>query len=169
MTFLPLRLRSLQMATVLVAAMAVCMGASLPAHAQQANPEPWKPTQETTPAALAALLTGPSATRPLILQVGFDVLYRSKHIPGSIYAGPASTPEGLKKLRQAVSHVPKTRTIYLYCGCCPLSKCPNIRPAFQTLQTMGFSHVHVVMLESNFGQDWVAHGYPVAGASASTP
>jgi hypothetical protein len=31
---------------------------------------------------------------------------------------------------------------------------------------MGFTHLHVVMLETGFGKDWVANGYPVAGESA---
>ena len=101
----------------------------------------------------------------MILQVGFQVLYKSKHIQSSIYAGPASTPEGLDALKQAVRTLPKNADIYIYCGCCPMNKCPNIRPAFATLKAMGFTHLHVVTMPTNFGKDWVAHGYPVAGES----
>ena len=46
-----------------------------------------------------------------------------------------------------------------------MNKCPNIRPAFATLKAMGFTHLHVVILPTNFGKDWVAHGYPVAEES----
>jgi thiosulfate/3-mercaptopyruvate sulfurtransferase len=102
----------------------------------------------------------------VILHVGFQVLYKSKRIPGSIYAGPASTGEGLEAMKQAVRTLPKNANIYLYCGCCPIGKCPNIRPAFETLKAMGFTHLHVVMLPTSFGKDWVANGYPVAGESA---
>ncbi|MGB8481631.1 MAG: rhodanese-like domain-containing protein [Acidobacteriaceae bacterium] len=134
------------------------------AHAQQAASTPWTAAQVTQPSQLASTLA--KAEKPVMLQVGFQVLYKSKHIPGSIYAGPASTPEGLEALKQAVRALPKNADIYVYCGCCPIGKCPNIRPAFETLKAMGFTHLHVVMLQTSFGKDWVAHGYPVAGESA---
>ncbi len=124
--------------------------------------------QVIQPSELAALLSNGKGAKPVLLHVGFAVLYRSKHIPGSIYAGPASKPEGLQMLRKAVHHLPKNTEIYLYCGCCPIYRCPNIRPAFQTLQAMGYTHLHVLMLETSFGKDWVAHGYPIAGESASS-
>ena len=133
-------------------------------RAQEAPTNPWTATQGTQPSQLAATLS--KGAKPVILQVGFQVLYKSKHIPGSLYAGPASTPEGLEALKQAVRTLPKNADIYLYCGCCPIGKCPNIRPAFATLKAMGFTHLHVVMLQTSFGKDWVAHGYPVAGESA---
>jgi hypothetical protein len=138
------------------------------AHAQQAASTPWTATQATQPSQLVAVLSDSKGAKPVMLQVGFQVLYKSKHIPGSIYAGPASTPEGLQALKRAATKLPKNANIYLYCGCCPIGKCPNIRPAFETLKSMGFTHLHVVMLQTSFGKDWVAHGYPVAGESALT-
>lgn len=143
------------------------LGLSHRSAAQGPTGDPWSAAQATQPDTLASLLAKKSAAKPIILQIGFAVLYRSKHIPGSIYAGPASSPEGLEMLKKAVSKVPKTSEIYIYCGCCPMSKCPNIRPAFQALQAMGFTHLHVLVLDSNFGKDWVAHGYPVAGETPS--
>ena len=130
--------------------------------------KPWNSAQATTPAQLAALLQRKSGVKPVILQIGFAVLHRSEHIPGSIYAGPASTPQGLQSLKQTVAKLPKASNIYLYCGCCPLDKCPNIRPAFEALQKMGYTHLHVVSLATSFGKDWVARGYPVAGDVVST-
>jgi len=153
------------------------------AHAQAAQPaasnppanppsnppsNPWTAAQVIQSSELAAMLSDSKVPKAIILQVGFQVLYRSKHIPGSIYAGPASKPEGLQTLREAVHGLPKNTEIYLYCGCCPIYRCPNIRPAFRTLQAMGYTHLHVLMLETSFGQDWVARGYPIAGESASS-
>lgn len=135
--------------------------------AQMHSLGPWSMAQATQPGELAAMLQHRSGVKPVILQIGFAVLYRSEHIPGSIYAGPASTAAGLEKLKQAVAKLPKTSDIYLYCGCCPLDKCPNIRPAFEALRRMGFTHLHVVVMQTSFGRDWVAHGYPVAGDVAS--
>jgi hypothetical protein len=42
-----------------------------------------------------------------------------------------------------------------------MEKCPNIRPAYQTLKELGFSHVRVLNLHTNFHVDWSAKGYPV--------
>jgi thiosulfate/3-mercaptopyruvate sulfurtransferase len=147
------------------AMLAVASVLAMTARAQEAAKNPWTAAQVTQPSQLAAKLS--KGAKPVILQVGFQVLYKSKHIPGSIYAGPASTPEGLEALKQAVRTLPKNSAIYIYCGCCPIGKCPNIRPAFETLKAMGFTHLHVVMLPTSFGKDWVAHGYPVTGESAS--
>lgn len=137
------------------------------ALAQDATSNPWHASQVEQPAALARKLAAKTGAKPVLIQVGFSVLYRSKHIPGSIYAGPASTPEGLAMLKKAVAKLPKKSDIYLYCGCCPINKCPNIRPAFAALTSMGFTRLHVVMLSTSFGKNWVAPGYPVAGETAS--
>ena len=135
------------------------------AHAQNAAADPWTPAQVTQPSQLAALLSHSTGAKPVILQVGIQVLYKSKHIPGSIYAGPASTPEGRQALKDVARKLPRNAEVYIYCGCCPIEKCPNIRPAFWALQAMGFTHLHVMMLPTSFGKDWVAPGYPVAGES----
>ncbi|MEO6965320.1 MAG: rhodanese-like domain-containing protein [Acidobacteriaceae bacterium] len=127
---------------------------------------PWTPAEVIQPSQLAAMLSDDKGAKPVLLHVGFAVLYRSKHIQGSIYAGPASKPEGLQALKDAVRKLPKDTDIYIYCGCCPIYRCPNIRPAFRTLKALGFTHVHVLMLETTFGKDWVAQGYPIAGESA---
>jgi len=96
----------------------------------------------------------------LVIHVGFPVLYRSVHIPGSVYAGPGSKEEGLTDLRKAVAGQPKTREIILYCGCCPFDKCPNIRPAFATLRELGFTNVKAMMIPTNLKTDWIDKGYP---------
>lgn len=137
------------------------------ARAQDAS-NPWSSAQAIQPSQLAALLAKRSGPKPVILQVGFQVLYRGAHIPGAIYAGPASSPEGLQALKRVARTLPRTAEIYVYCGCCPMQKCPNIRPAFRTLQSMGFTHLHVLTLPDNFAKDWVVREYPTAGESAST-
>jgi thiosulfate/3-mercaptopyruvate sulfurtransferase len=113
------------------------------------------------PAALSTTLEAAPASRPPVLFVGFPVLYRGGRIPGALLAGPCSKPEGLDALRAAVSSLPKDREIVIYCGCCPFVKCPNVGPAYQALQSIGFSRVKVLLLETNFHTDWAAKGYPV--------
>ena len=97
---------------------------------------------------------------PLIIHVGFPVLYRATHIPDSQYAGPASKPEGIEDLKKAVAGQPKDRQIVLYCGCCPMDKCPNVRPAIAALREMGYTNVKVLDLAQNLKTDWIDKGYP---------
>ena len=97
----------------------------------------------------------------VVLQVGPNVLYRSKHIPGSIYAGPANRPEGLELLKAEAAKLPRDREIVLYCGCCPWDHCPNIRPALELMRQMGFTHVRALYVPDNFKADWIDQGYPV--------
>jgi thiosulfate/3-mercaptopyruvate sulfurtransferase len=103
-----------------------------------------------------------SKEKPLMIQVGSHVLYSQAHIPGSEYIGPASTEAGLQQLRKRVESLPRTKSIVLYCGCCPWGHCPNVKPADDALQAMGFKKVKVLYIANNFGADWVAKGYPVA-------
>ena len=114
------------------------------------------------PAELNKILQGPAKERPLIIQVGFRILYEQAHIPGSEYVGAASSAPGLKELHQRVQALQRNRFIVLYCGCCPWSHCPNVQPAYKELQSMGFRNVRVLFIESNFGADWVDKGYPVS-------
>ena len=97
---------------------------------------------------------------PLVIQVGFPVLYRAAHITGSQYAGPGSKAEGIADLKKAVAGQPLDREIVLYCGCCPWDKCPNIRPAFAALREMGYTHVKAMVVPENLKADWIDKGYP---------
>lgn len=122
---------------------------------------PWKPDQVIKTSQLVRILSEKSAHKPLILQVGFKFLYDNGHINNSIWAGPASQPEGIHRLKEAVKEVSKNQSIVIYCGCCPWTECPNIRPAFSTLQKLGFKNVKVLYIPQNFVHDWVQKGYPV--------
>ncbi len=112
------------------------------------------------PAELVKLLQG--SEKPLMIQVGSRVLYEEAHIPGSEYIGPASSPEGREKLRQVLQAVPRGKVVILYCGCCPWSHCPNVKPAWDVVHALGFSKAKVLYIANNFGADWVDKGYPVA-------
>ena len=100
--------------------------------------------------------------KPLMIQVGSHVLYEQAHIPGSEYIGPASSEAGLQQLRKRVDSLPRAKPIVLYCGCCPWSHCPNVKPAFEMLRAMGFTRVKVLYIADNFGTNWVDKGYPTA-------
>lgn len=118
--------------------------------------------RQILPEELVKLLQGPADGKPLLIQVGSHVLYSQAHIPGSEYIGPASSDAGLQQLRKRVEPLPRTKFIVLYCGCCPWGHCPNVKPADDALQSMGFHNVKVLHIADNFGVDWVDKGYPTA-------
>jgi rhodanese-related sulfurtransferase len=114
------------------------------------------------PDELVRILQSAKSEKPLMIQVGSHVLYAQAHIPGSEYIGPASSESGLQLLRKRVEPLPRKRFIVLYCGCCPWSHCPNVKPADDALRAMGFTNVKVLFIPGNFGMDWVEKGFPVA-------
>jgi thiosulfate/3-mercaptopyruvate sulfurtransferase len=117
--------------------------------------EPWTDSDLVQPEQVSKDLR-----TPLLIHVGFPVLYRATHITGSVFAGPGSKEEGIADLKKAVAGQPRTREIVLYCGCCPFDKCPNIRPAFAALHEMGFTHVKAMVVPTNLKTDWIDKGYP---------
>ena len=119
-------------------------------------------SRQISPEQLLKLLQSSAKEKPLMIQVGSHVLYAQAHIPGSEYIGPASSEAGILQLRKRVDALPRTKSIVLYCGCCPWSHCPNVKPADNVLQSMGFSNVKVLYISNNFGTDWVDKGYPTA-------
>ncbi len=132
----------------LVAGLSLCQDAS----------DPWTKTEVLEPSVLANLLK--DSQPPKVLCVAFPVLYKLKHIAHAEFAGPGSKPEGLEMLKNAVAKLPKNADLVIYCGCCPMVKCPNVRPAYRTLKEMGFTHVRVLDIPTNMNADWYSKNYP---------
>ena len=130
------------------------------AYAYQATLIPT--TRLINPDELVKILQSSKGQKPLMIQVGSHVLYSEAHIPGSEYIGPANSESGLQQLRKRVESMPRSKFIVLYCGCCPWSHCPNVKPADDALRALGFTNVRVLYVANNFGADWVDKGYPVA-------
>jgi len=111
---------------------------------------------------LVKILNSPQSDKPLLIHVGSHVLYTQAHIPNSEYIGPTSDPAALQRLRSRVESLPRNKSIVLYCGCCPWTHCPNMKPADDLLHSMGFTNVKSLYIPTNFGTDWVEKGHPVA-------
>jgi len=143
---------------------ALGIAAVRPLVARQApagNPiDPWDEAEALPPADLVQLLRD-APPAPAVVYVGFKPLYRPGHIPGAPLHGPTSDPQGLEDLRHWAERIPRSTMVVIYCGCCPLDKCPNVRPAFTLLKTMGFTNLHVLRLTTSFAADWVEKGFPV--------
>jgi len=122
----------------------------------------WNDARQISAAELEKKLSGPKTQKPIVLQVGFKVLYDGGHIPGAIFAGPASTAEGAARLKAEAGKIARDKEVVIYCGCCPWEKCPNVHPAYEELRKMGFSKLVVLLIPQDFAHDWIGQGFPVA-------
>ena len=139
------------MVSIALVAAAIAYQASLIPSSRLINPDE-----------LVKILQSSKGEKPLMIQVGSHVLYSQAHIPASEYIGPSSSEVGLQQLRKRVESLPRKKFIVIYCGCCPWSHCPNVKPADDALQAMGFTNIKILYIANNFGADWVDKGYPVA-------
>ena len=139
----------------LVATLCLCQDAA----------DPWVKSEALEPAALAGLIKG--SKPPTVICVAFPSLYNLKHISHASFAGPGAKPEGIEMLKKAVANVPKDADLVIYCGCCPMVKCPNIRPSYRALKEMGFTHVRILDVPTNMHTDWYTKDYPTEAGSAA--
>ena len=114
------------------------------------------------PGALAARLGDIEAGKIAVLYVGPEGLFGRGHIPGARNVGPPDSAEGRRELSEALAKVPAETEIVLYCGCCPVRSCPNVRPASAALRALGRANARMLDLPTRFATDWADKGYPVA-------
>jgi hypothetical protein len=146
---------------VLIAALTTGSAHMLFGAAADAPTDPWTAEQTVKPADLAKELgDAKAADKPTVVCVAPHVLYLGGHITGALYHGPGSTAQGIEDLKKWAQPVPRSANLVIYCGCCPMDHCPNLRPAFVALHDMGFTHVRALIIPTNFYTDWVQPGYP---------
>jgi thiosulfate/3-mercaptopyruvate sulfurtransferase len=155
---------------ILVVLLGVCIAGAarfVSGAAADAQSDPWTAAQTVQPADLAKELgDAKGAAKPTVICVAPHVLYEGGHIPGALFHGPGSTAQGIDDLKKWAQSVSRSENIVVYCGCCPLDHCPNLRPAFVALRDMGFTHLRALVIPTNFYTDWVKPGYPYEKASA---
>jgi thiosulfate/3-mercaptopyruvate sulfurtransferase len=124
--------------------------------------EPWTSSQTVQPADLVKeLATTDPAEKPIVVCVGFRTYFKNAHVPGAVLHGPAITQQNLDELKKWAQEIPRSANLVVYCGCCPLSGCPNLRPGFLALRAMGFKRLRVLPVPNSFAVDWVEKGYPI--------
>ncbi len=139
-----------------------------PPNANAATPvdsDPWSASQAISPADFAKELRAKRDPSLKIVYVGVRTLYSGAHIPGATFHGPGSTDQGIAELKKFAATLPKDANLIIYCGCCPIERCPNLRPAFSALHDMGFTRLRVLLLPTSFATDWIEKGYPVEKGS----
>ncbi len=112
------------------------------------------------PATLAARLAEVKSGKLAVWFVGPSILFRH-HIPGARNLGEVSTPEGKAAIEAELKKTPAETEIVLYCGCCPVSHCPNVRPASALIRASGRPKTYVLNLPTRFATDWADPGFPV--------
>jgi thiosulfate/3-mercaptopyruvate sulfurtransferase len=122
----------------------------------QAQNDPWTPQQLLAPADLAKTLNNPKTQQPIVFAVGMQPI-----IKNSIEIGPTMVKENLNALKLKLDKLPKNAPVVIYCGCCPFSRCPNIRPAMALLRDMRFTNYKLLNLPQNIKVDWIDKGYPM--------
>lgn len=127
-------------------------------YAQVSKPRfqsnPWKEDQLISPAVLASMISKKEDVK--IYNIGVV-----QNIKGATNLGAASEAENLNKLKEILKTAPKNKAIVIYCGCCPMDRCPNIRPAFKAFADQKFTNVRLLELPANIKTDWIDQGYPV--------
>ena len=122
----------------------------------QAQQELWKKNQIMPTKELADKIKNKATDLPVILNVG-----PMENIKGAIRIAETSTNKGIAELNNLAVSLEKNKEFVIYCGCCTYANCPNIGPAFQTLQHLGFKKIKVLDIPEGFKPDWVAKSYPV--------
>ncbi|HLR36578.1 MAG TPA: rhodanese-like domain-containing protein [Chitinophagaceae bacterium] len=123
----------------------------------QSKDNPWTNAELKKTAALATELQLPKDQRPVVIDIG-----PAGVIKGAIEVGPAEYDKNKAQLKEVLKDLPKDKEVVIYCGCCPFSKCPNVRPAFNILVDMGFEKPRLLNLYHNLKVDWIDKGFPLA-------
>lgn len=127
----------------------------LPSTGATLQKNTWTSSQLMKPETLVKMIRGGQKVK--IYNIGVV-----QNIKGAVNMGAASEKENLKKFAQALKGVPVNTALVVYCGCCPMDKCPNIRPAFQLLNDLKFKNAKLLELPVNVKTDWIDKGYPLA-------
>jgi len=125
----------------------------------QSSTDPWSASQTTYATEFAKELTT-SKSPATVLFVGFSRLYTAAHIKGAQFHGTGGKPEGIEEIKKWAGPLPRSTNLVIYCGCCPMDHCPNVRPAFSVLHEMGFTNLRVLILPTSFAVDWAEKGLP---------
>ena len=144
--------------------LAILILAGINLKAQGINPrqsldkrDTWTQKDLMQPADLAASIADPKSKKVHIFNIGVV-----EDIKGAKNIGGASDKANLEKFKQELSKLPKSSQLVVYCGCCPFERCPNIRPAFNLMKSMGFINGKLLNIPTNLKQNWIDKGYPLA-------
>jgi hypothetical protein len=110
--------------------------------------------------ALASRLEEVKSGKLAIFYVGPEALFARGHLPGAKNLGEISSDGGREALRKALAALPEGTEAVVYCGCCPVRSCPNVRPASAEVRASK-RKAYVLDLPTRFTTDWADKGLAV--------
>jgi len=110
--------------------------------------------------ALASRLEDVKSGKLAVFYIGPEALFARGHIPGAKNLGEISSPGGREALRKALDALPEGTEAVVYCGCCPVRSCPNVRPASAEVRASK-RKAYVLDLPTRFATDWADKGLAV--------
>ncbi|MBI3520154.1 MAG: rhodanese-like domain-containing protein [Bacteroidetes bacterium] len=116
----------------------------------------WKKEQLMSTKDLADKIKTNAKDKPLIFNVG-----PMENIKGAVAVGAATNITFSNRMESVLAMESKAKPVVVYCGCCSYASCPNIKPAYDKLMSLGFKNTKVLELPEGIKPDWVAKGYPV--------
>lgn len=116
----------------------------------------WKKEQLMLTSEMAEKIKTNAKDKPLLFNVG-----PMENIKGAVFVGRGTSVSSIDKMKGTLSMENKNRVVVVYCGCCSYASCPNIKPAFDALVSLGFKNAKVLDLQEGIKPDWVAKGYPM--------
>jgi thiosulfate/3-mercaptopyruvate sulfurtransferase len=116
----------------------------------------WKKEQLMPTAELAEKIKTNAKDKPMLFNVG-----PMDQIKTAIFVGRGTSATSIEKMKQTLSMENKNKAVVVYCGCCSYASCPNIKPAYDALLSLGFKNSKVLELPVGIKEDWVSKGYPM--------
>ncbi len=122
----------------------------------EAQQDPWTKNQLISPEALAQKLKAKGKDVPVILNFGVE-----RNIKNAIEIGLVSSPKIAEKFKVDAAKMDKKKETVIYCGCCTMENCPNVRNSFNKLKELGFTNIKVLNIPTDLNVDWIEKGYPM--------
>lgn len=116
----------------------------------------WTQQQLMDTKTLADKIVRKKMKNTVVVNIGPDAV-----IKNSFHVGPGADSKNIDKMKAYLQNIAKDKEVVLYCGCCPFTKCPNIRPAFKALTELGYKNAKLLNIPKNIKVDWIDKKYPV--------
>jgi thiosulfate/3-mercaptopyruvate sulfurtransferase len=116
----------------------------------------WKKEQLMPTKELAEKIQTNAKDKPMVFNVG-----PMEQIKTAIFVGKGTSATSIEKMKSTLAMENKNKAVVVYCGCCSYASCPNIKPAYDALISLGFKNVKVLELPEGIKPDWVAKGFPM--------
>lgn len=116
----------------------------------------FKEEELIAPDILAKILQDEKSVKPLIVNVGpmADIKY-------AFNINTITSGDGIDIFNRFMSKYSKDKEVIVYCGCCKLVDCPNVKTAREQLLKNGYKKYKILNLPIELPADWTSKGYPM--------